>query len=137
MCTENQVREVISRELSHRDKRIDAIDAIVRLLPAQLTHLDDILAEHTKANIRIENSVSEVDQKVTFTNGKVAELIRWREQVKGASTALKGIWGVLAIFVITAIFGVFWMWVEFQSLDDKIRNTLASELENYEFNITE
>lgn len=75
--------------------------------------------------------------QVTITNGKVAELSKWREQVRGAGMAIKGIWGVIGITLVGMAYALFNMWVQFQSLDETIKEIVQQELNdsesNYEF----
>lgn len=135
MCSKEEVRQVVKEEAADERRRIATIEEIIKDLPSILTHIEDTLKNHTDAHTRIELSVRKVDEKISFTNGKVADLIKWREQVKGASMALKGVWGLLAIFVVASIFGMFYMWVEFQSIDYRIRDVLVKELENYQLEV--
>ncbi len=56
--------------------------------------------------------------QVTLTNGKVAEVIRWKERVNGAIL-------VLAFILPTLIGFVGWMAYEVSHLDEKIDNALS------------
>jgi len=81
----------------------------------------------------ISKELTDIRKEVKFTNGKVKDLMAWREQVKGASTALKSVWAIIGIFIIGMTIALFNMWVEFQSLDLKIETAVADEVSEYQF----
>lgn len=70
---------------------------------------------------------SQILEQVKTTNGKVAEIQRWRERMYGAMWA----GGLLFSLVIFPLIG--WAIFEINSLDEKIANAL----DNYEIKITQ
>ena len=80
--------------------------------------------------------MEEIHAEVKFTNGKVKSLMAWREQIKGASTVVKGAWGVAGVFLIAMTFGVFNMYVQVHDLPTTVQVLIEDELQNYEFEIS-
>ena len=70
-------------------------------------------------------------EQVKKTNGRVTKLELWQANLQGASSTLKTGWGILGVFVIGMVYAMFNMWVQFQSLDQKIEKSVAQSFETY------
>lgn len=70
------------------------------------------------------------DQAVK-TNGRVTRLELWQARLEGAGTMAKIGWGVIGVFLIAASFALFKMYVEFQSIDEKIKGAVSQQLSEY------
>lgn len=81
----------------------------------------DKLDGHAKVHDDIINLIKDVHSDVKYTNGKVGELIKWRERLIGMS--------VIISIVVIPIMG--WALWEIIHIDDKIDDTLA----DYEFEV--
>jgi len=84
-------------------RRLDEIEKKVDPLPLFMQHVTEVL--------------SSIKEDTTYTNGKVADLVSWREQLIGAKKALGVIWVVLGVFAIAGIFALFSMWSQLQHLN--------------------
>ena len=84
----------------------------------------------------IGQKMDQIHDEVKFTNGKVKSLMAWREQIKGASIAVKSAWGVAGVFLIAMTFGVFNMYIQVHELPSTIQALIEEELSTYEFEIS-
>jgi hypothetical protein len=84
-------------------RRLDEIETKVDPLPLFMQHVTEVL--------------SSIKEDTAYTNGKVADLVSWREQIKGAKQALGVIWMVLGVFATAGIFALFSMWSQLQHLN--------------------
>lgn len=112
-----------SRPSQETDRRLTNLEQAVSGLPVFMQ----------KATDKLDG----LNVKADYTNGKVAGLVAWREQMKGAKDALGYVWAFLGVFFIAIIFGMFQMWVQFQGLDSMIEQSVTAQLDNYEFDILE
>lgn len=113
------------------------------LSPTQLImkhEVDDLRKELTTAldyiKIAVESGFKSTNTKLEYTNGKVAELMAYKLRMEGGAAVIKGIWGAVGMYVISATIGLFYMWVSFQqmaakfdSIDFTIRNTVHAEVQ--------
>lgn len=70
--------------------------------------------------------------QTTATNGKVANLQEWRLRTEGAGGAIKAVWTFVAVYVVAATFGLFTMYIQFQSIDYKITTAITNALTDYD-----
>lgn len=56
--------------------------------------IEDTLQGQDTTLIRIEKTLEEVKEKATYTNGKVAEIVKWQERARG------GLWVLGAVMVL-------------------------------------
>ena len=82
-------------------------------------HKENSKASHEELKRLLKD---EVITRLEYTNGKVGELIKWRERLIGMS--------VIISIVVIPIMG--WALWEITHIDDKIENTLST----YEFETT-
>lgn len=86
--------------------------------------LDDTLEGQDDALERIEKKLTEVDTKVGYTNGKIAEIIKVQERWKGARWAFSVV-GVLIILPLAS-------WVLYNQAQEsrRINTAIAAYLQN-------
>jgi tetrahydromethanopterin S-methyltransferase subunit G len=96
-------------------RRLDVIEASINGFPAFMQYVKDMLNA-------IDEKIDGVDKKATYTNGKVAELIKWQNELNGAKKALWGVWGFVGIFITTGVFALFSMWSQVQHINDQLDN---------------
>lgn len=75
--------------------------------------------------------------QVKETNGRVTTLELWKARFEGAGWIAKISWMIIGVFIITASFALFEMYIQFQTLDVKIKEAVFSEISNYEFKMSE
>lgn len=91
-------------------RRLDLIEENISGLPAFMQHVTDKL--------------DAIDTKATYTNGKVADLIKWQNELNGAKKALWGVWGFIGVFVTAGVFALFSMWSQLQKVDYQLAQQL-------------
>jgi len=84
----------------------------------------------------ISKELTNIGKEVKFTNGKVKDLIAWRQQLTGAGTVIKGLWAFAGVFAVAIIFAVFNMYLELRDIDTKVQASVQAELSTYEFEVT-
>lgn len=62
------------------------------------------------------------------TNGKVAELDKWKLRTEGGAAVLKGIWGLAAVYVVGSSIVLLNMWADWRNQDTRIRQIVSEEL---------
>lgn len=86
----------------------------------------DILGKVGEVKTEILSKVGEVHTEAKNTNGKVADINRWREQVNGGAK-------VAAFFAAVIIFPILgWAIYVLSSIDTKIADSVEDTLSNYE-----
>ena len=83
--------------------------------------------DHYFKDIRCD--ITEIKAQTINTNGKVAEIQVWKEQVKGGLKVL-GLF-LAAFFAISS-----WALVKIINLDSAIKEAVVSELSTYEITVT-
>lgn len=85
--------------------------------------------------VAVEDGFKATNTKLEYTNGKVAELMSYKLRMEGGAAVIKGIWGAIGMYIISATIGLFYMWVSFQQMSAKldnidvvIRETVRSEV---------
>lgn len=85
--------------------------------------------------VAVEDGFKLTNTKLEYTNGKVAELMSYKLRMEGGAAVIKGIWGAIGMYIISATIGLFYMWVSFQQMSAKldnidviIRETVRSEV---------
>lgn len=104
--------------------RLDKIEKTIEPLPAWMQHINDAL-------MSIKEELGSIKKDTTYTNGKVAELVAWRERLVGAKDAVKVMWVVFGALLLAGVFALFNMWAQMQQLDAKINGAVADSFENY------
>lgn len=79
-----------------------------------LKRIDEKIDEHTSVHGDIIDSIEKLHKKVDYTNGKVGELVRWRERVYGMSQ-------VASIVVIPILA---WALYQIVTIDDQIAQSV-------------
>ena len=64
-------------------------------------------------------------------NDRLTKLERIQERFRGASMATKTIWGIVSVFVIAIVFGMFQMYLTINKLDLTIESKIRTALEGY------
>lgn len=106
---EGQRHSVPSAETA---RRLEIIETSINGLPAFMQHVTDKL--------------NEIKEDTGYTNGKVAGLVKWQNELTGAKKALWGVWTVGGIFVIAGIFTLFSMWSQLQKVDYQLSQQLIN-----------
>jgi len=86
--------------------------------------IEDKLTDHTKVHEAILT-------QTTNTNGKVAEIQRWRERLMGGAAVA----AFFFTFVILPI--VVWAVLTVRDIDTTVRTEIETAFDNYDFNITQ
>lgn len=81
--------------------------------------LDDVHNENLSAHSRL-------DENQKITNGKIADIQKWRERANGAAWALGIVTTVIIVPLLT------WAFVTIQKIPEKINEGIMSALSNYE-----
>lgn len=134
---EGQRHIVLPPETNRRLLKLESIQIQLGSLETLFKiHIENHKEDVNKLEELFTKKIDTIADKLDFTNGKVGELSKWREQVRGASMTIKSAWGVLGFIIITIIYALFNMWIEFKTLDYRISNTVNEQLSTYEFEIT-
>jgi len=73
----------------------------------------------------VETKLDEILEQTTQTNGKVAEIQRWRERVTGAT-------GVVVLILVPILGWGLW---QLTKIDEKVQNGMSAELSKYEIEL--
>jgi len=99
----------------------------------QMRHeVEDLRREVTDGFTYLKEQAQLIVAQTTKTNGRVTALETIQSRAEGGATVLKGIWGLTGIYVIAASFGLFQMYVQFQTIDSRITEAVTNALEKYE-----
>lgn len=77
-----------------------------------------------------EKDLPEINSRVKVTNGSVAEIVKWKERVTGASWAIGICFTVIVIPLLT------WAFITISKIPDKIDDGISQALKNNVKNIT-
>lgn len=104
-------------------RRLGKIEIVTEQLPQFMQHVTDKL--------------DSIEGKQDYTNGKVANLMADKLRREGKMQLIKGAWTVGGVFVIAATYALFNMWVEFQTLEQRIADAVQDQLTSIEFEVVE
>lgn len=76
----------------------------------------------------LKEALDEILVQTKTTNGKVAELSAWKLRYEGGAAVLKGIWGFVAVYVVSASGALLMMWADFRSIPVTIRQIAQEEI---------
>ena len=90
-----------------------------------LDNLSDEVKQQRESSLKgheeIKNLIKEeVIKRLDYTNGKVGELVRWREFLNGAS------WVGGGVFVVIILPLIIWALIEVKNIDSKIQTALEN-----------
>lgn len=97
-----------------------------REITAMFETIKGLLEAHTLVHNDIVTAVGEVDTKVGYTNGKVGELIKWRERINGGAIVA----GAFMTVIVIPILG--WCVYSLVKLPETIHNSVEEALSVYE-----
>jgi hypothetical protein len=70
-------------------------------------------------------------------NGRLSKVEAWKLRLQGMQIATKTIWGLLSVFIVASVFGLFNMYVTYQTLPHTVADIVKEELQDYQFEVTE
>lgn len=84
------------------------------VLKNMIDNIERKLDEHTEVHSEIKDLIKTAIIKIEYTNGKVGELVKWRERLTGMAT--------VATMIVVPIMG--WALYQVVTIDDKIETSL-------------
>ena len=112
------------------------------------SYIKELLSDHTAVIVselgHQKDEIKKLNNTIDTHNGRLTKMESAILLFQGAKIAIKGVWGLLGVFLIAIVFGLFTMYIEFQSfksqireLDDNIAKEVTAQISTLEFNITE
>lgn len=86
------------------------------VLKNMIDNIERKLDEHTEVHSEIKDLIKTVITKIEYTNGKVGELVKWRERLTGMAT-------IITLFMVP-IMG--WALYQVVTIDEKIETSLEN-----------
>lgn len=99
-----------------------------REIKSMVDGIMDKLAEHGKKHEEILTTVQEVRTEARSTNGKVAEVNKWREQVNGGAKVAAFFFAVLVVPILG------WAIFVLSTIEAKIHQSIDEALQAYNIN---
>ena len=109
--------------------RLSTLETVISTMSSKF----DVFVSNMSSHIEGEQKKSDkILEQTTLHNGRMKSLELWQARIQGGRSALGVVWSVLVVFVIASIFGMFRMYVEFQSVKQiLLKAEVASQLQDY------
>lgn len=102
------------------------LDRFLTEMVAGIKDIQRTLSEHTDVHNDIAIMVEGCNEKLNYTNGKVGELIKWRERINGGSIVS----GIFMSVIVIPILG--WCVYSLITLPERINQVVKDALVIYE-----
>ena len=138
MCINDELKEIKKDLRSYHDQNQKIIIAASDNIPpsfspilqgvvSTLVDVSKKLSDLVKYNETQDQKTTLILNQVQKTNGRVTKIELWKAKLKGASSVLKGVWGILGVFVVASIFGIFQMYLAINRIETTIHNEVQKE----------
>ena len=139
MCITDEIKAIKEDLRNYHDQNqkmlVTAADsvppALSPILLSMVSTLADIsrnINELKKYNLSQDEKLSKIEVQTTKTNGRVTRIELWKANIKGATTAAKGIWAFISVFIIGSAIGLFHMYQTVDKLHYIIQEEIHAEL---------
>lgn len=140
MCLTDEIKSIKEDLRSYHDQNqkilVTASDSVPPALSPILLSMVSTLADISRNikelktyNILQDEKLNKIEAQTTKTNGRVTRIELWKANLKGASSATKGIWAFLSVFVIGAAIGLFHMYQTVDKLHYIIQEEIHAEID--------
>ena len=78
----------------------------------------------------VANRINKLDKTISNHKGRLKKMEEWKLKIEGGKSVLKGIWGAVGGLVISAVVGIFFMYIQIRELSQTIQ-MLEKQERNY------